>query len=320
MNIVPKTGGNSTTGSIAYAGSGKSLESDNFTDALKAQGLPTPMPLTGVYDLNGAVGGPLKKDRLWFFVNGRTQGSTRAIANVYYNLNAGDPTKWLYNPDLTKQAYNDRHGENTSARITWQATPRNKIGGFWDEQAICRKCTGLTTGITDPARVSPEARGTGPTKPLRVPQLTWSSPVTSRLLLDAGFGGIYYGWGNFERAPNPTHDLISVVEQCAGGLRGQRRHPRVWSIARRIGATTTRAPTTGGRRRRTSPARQPEGRIPGHLHDRLSGPGHQQPESAPTASTTASRTSSPSRSRPGSTTREAAGTRSSRRISGPLAG
>ena len=100
MNIVPKTGGNSTTGSIAYAGSGEWLQSDNYTDALKAQGLTTPIPLTDVYDLNGAVGGPLKKDRLWYFVNGRTQGSTRVIANVYYNLNAGDPTKWLYNPDL----------------------------------------------------------------------------------------------------------------------------------------------------------------------------------------------------------------------------
>jgi hypothetical protein len=217
MNIVPKTGGNSTNGSVAYAGSGEWLQSNNYTDALKAQGLTTPIPLTNVYDLNGAVGGPLKKDRLWYFVNGRTQGSTRAIANVYYNLNAGDPTKWLYNPDLTRQAYRDTKSENISVRFTWQASPRNKISGFWDEQANCRTCTGLTTGITDPARVAPEARGVGQTKPLRVPSLTWSSPLTNKLLLDAGWGGIYYGWGNFERNPNPTHDLINVVEQCPAG-------------------------------------------------------------------------------------------------------
>ena len=49
-----------------------------------------------VYDLNGSFGGPIKKDRVWYFVNARTQGSTRMIANVYYNQNAGDPTKWLY--------------------------------------------------------------------------------------------------------------------------------------------------------------------------------------------------------------------------------
>jgi Carboxypeptidase regulatory-like domain len=217
MNVVPKTGGNSTTGSVAYAGTGEALQSNNYTDELKAQGLTTPIPLTKSYDLNGAVGGPIKKDRLWYFANGRTQGGTRKIGNIYYNLNAGDATKWLYSPDLNNQAYNDRTSENISLRLTWQASPRNKIMGFWDEQANCRTCSGLTTGITDPARVSPEARGVGQTKPLRVPQVSWSSPFTNKLLLDAGFGGIYYGWGNFERDPNPTHDLISVVEQCAAG-------------------------------------------------------------------------------------------------------
>jgi hypothetical protein len=48
-------------------------------------------------------------------------------------------------------------------------------------------------------------------------QASWSSPVTNRLLLDAGFGGTYYGWGNMERDPNPTRDLIGVVEQCQNG-------------------------------------------------------------------------------------------------------
>jgi len=215
MNIVPKTGGNSTSGAIFYNGTGEKLQGDNFTAELKAAGLATPLPLTKVYDLNGSFGGPFKKDSVWFFINARTQGNTRAIANIWENANVGDPTKWLYVPDMSKPAYADKTGENASIRLTWQATPRNKVTGFWDEQANCRKCTGLTTGITDPPRVAPEARGVAPTLPLRVPQVAWSSPMTSRLLLDAGFGGVYYGWGNFERNPNPTRDLIGVVEQCA---------------------------------------------------------------------------------------------------------
>ncbi len=120
-------------------------------------------------------------------------------------------------PDLNNQMYSDRTWENVSGRITWQVTPRNKFGAFWDEQATCRACTGATTGITDPARVTPEATGVGATKPLRVPQATWTSPVTNRLLLDAGFGGVYYGWGNMERDPNPTANLVRVSEQCAAG-------------------------------------------------------------------------------------------------------
>ena len=217
MNIVPKTGGNLFQGSAFYSGSGQALESNNYTDALKAQGLPAATPINKIYDLNGAAGGPLKKDTIWFFATGRTQGSTRTTAGVYANQNAGNPNAWLYVPDTTQPEYSDRTWENATGRITWQLTPRNKIGGFWDEQAVCRQCTGATSGITDPTRVSPEAIGVGATKPLRVQQATWSSPVTSRLLMEAGFGTTYYGWGNFERDPNPTIDLTRVVEQCAGG-------------------------------------------------------------------------------------------------------
>jgi hypothetical protein len=223
MNVVPKTGGNTGSGAFFMSFTGEKLSSDNYTDELRAQGLTAPTPLSKVYDLNGSWGGPIRKDKVWYFINGRTQGSTRIIANVYYNLNVGDATKWLYAPDLSRQAYNDRTSENISGRVTWQITPRNKIGAFWDEQANCRTCTGLTTGITDPPRVSPEARGVSQTKPLRVPQVTWSSPVTNKLLLDAGFGGIYYGWGNFERSPNPTHDLVSVVEQCTAPVSATNR-------------------------------------------------------------------------------------------------
>jgi hypothetical protein len=217
MNVVPKTGGNAIQGSVYFSATGESLQSDNFTQAIKDAGLPAPTPYTKVYDLNGAFGGPIKKDRVWYFVNARTQGSTRTIAGIYYNQNAGDPTKWTYVPDLTRPAYSDRTWENVSGRVTWQATSRNKISAFWDEQQVCRKCDGMTQGITDPLRVTPEAIGVSPLDPMRVNQTTWSSPVSSRLLVDAGVGGTYYGSGNFERPGNPTRDLIRVVEQCASG-------------------------------------------------------------------------------------------------------
>jgi hypothetical protein len=222
MNVVPKTGGNNLHGSVFYSGSGKNLQADNSGGKVAA-----PTPLTKVYDVNGAIGGPILKDRLWYFVTARAQGSTRVNANQFYNLNAGDATKWLYAPDASRPGFSDRTWENISGRITWQATPRNKIGGYWDEQRVCRKCEGNTIGITTPPVVSPEANGAGQTSPLRVPQVTWTSPVTNRLLLDAGFGGTYYGWGNFENNPNPTHDLIKVTEQCSTGCAANGNRPGI---------------------------------------------------------------------------------------------
>ena len=62
MNIVSKTGGNTVQGSVYFSGTGERLEADNLTQALKDAGLTAPTPLTKVYDINGAVGGPIKNE------------------------------------------------------------------------------------------------------------------------------------------------------------------------------------------------------------------------------------------------------------------
>ena len=41
--------------------------------------------------------------------------------------------------------------------------------------------------------------------------------LTGWSLLEASFGGTFFGVGNFEREPNPTRDLIRIVEQCTSG-------------------------------------------------------------------------------------------------------
>ena len=73
-----------------------------------------------------------------------------------------------------------------------------------------------TRRVQEPQQISPEAVGVLGRR-LDVTQATWSSPITDRLLLEAGYGGTFFGVGNFEREPNPTRDLVRVVEQCASG-------------------------------------------------------------------------------------------------------
>ena len=74
MNIVPKTGGNSIQGSVFFSGTGENLQSDNYA---REPDWRRRRRSQKIYDLNGAFGGPIKKDRVWYFVNARTQGSTR---------------------------------------------------------------------------------------------------------------------------------------------------------------------------------------------------------------------------------------------------
>ena len=216
MNIVPKQGGNNLSGLFAASGFSGGMQSNNYSSDLQARGAGAPNPTYHVYDVNAAVGGPILKDKLWYYMSIREQGSRRNILNVYYNTNAGDPTKWAYAPDFSNPAYYDRMWENYTPRITWQASQKNKVTFSWDEQPVCRTCSGTASFSGSPSSTTaPEADGHGEFSPQRVQTARWTSPVTSRLLLEAGLGNTYYQWGDRELDPNPTESLIRVTENQA---------------------------------------------------------------------------------------------------------
>src|ERR1043166_1232934 len=159
MNIVPKQGGNRMSGLIAGSGFSQNMQSNNYSADLQARGAGAPNPTYHVYDFNAAVGGPILKDKLWYFMSIRQQGSRRDILNVYYNNNAGDPTKWSYAPDFNRPAFYDRQWENYTPRITWQASQRNKFTFSWDEQPVCRTCSGTANFSGSPAAPQPRDAG-----------------------------------------------------------------------------------------------------------------------------------------------------------------
>ena len=215
MNIVPKQGGNRMSGLMAISGFSKGMQSNNYDDALKAKGAGTPNPTYHVYDFNIGVGGPIIKDKLWYYMSVREQGSRRNILNVYYNQNVGDASKFYYNPDFNKPAYYDRMWENYTPRITWQASPKNKLTFSWDEQPVCRTCSGTANFSGSPgATTAPDADGHGEFSPQRVQTARWTSPLTNKLLLEAGFGNTYYQWGVRELDPNPGRDLVRITDNA----------------------------------------------------------------------------------------------------------
>src|SRR5262252_4782521 len=217
MNIVPKQGGNNLSGLFAASGFSKGMQSDNYSSDLQNRGAGTPNPTYHVYDVNGAAGGPIMKDKLWYYMSVREQGSRRNILNVYYNNNAGNPSAWTYAPDFSRPAYYDRMYENYTPRVTWQASAKNKFSFSWDEQPVCRTCSGTASfsGSPSPVATTPEADGHGEFSPQRVQTARWTNPVTSRLLLEAGLGNTYYQWGDRELNPNPTENLIRVTDVAA---------------------------------------------------------------------------------------------------------
>ncbi len=233
MTVVPKQGGNRFSGSFFATGLGQSLQGSNFTPRLQAAGLTAPAKILHLYDVQGSLGGPIKKDRLWFFYNIRDVGRGDAQPGIFANKNAGDPTKWTYEPDLTQQGRIDTSRFINALRLTWQATPRNKFSAFYDNQPACSGAA--WTDTSGACRVDPPGNGfiaggsqangffgAGPNAPetgdysnnwQRVQQAKWQSPATNRLLLEAGVSVYASRWGYEERPGDNTADLVRVQEQ-----------------------------------------------------------------------------------------------------------
>src|SRR5207253_3484932 len=68
LNVAPKEGGNSFHGSFYSAFENSSLQSDNLSPYLAAHGVRVVDRIGDYHDIDGTLGGPIKKDKLWFFV------------------------------------------------------------------------------------------------------------------------------------------------------------------------------------------------------------------------------------------------------------
>src|SRR5262245_66443192 len=90
INLIPRDGGNTFNGTMFASGSRPFLQSGNYTDELKQRGLATPNKLIYTFDVNPGAGGPLIRDKLWFYSAGRWNRSRMFVGGVFRNANAGN--------------------------------------------------------------------------------------------------------------------------------------------------------------------------------------------------------------------------------------
>jgi hypothetical protein len=209
INIVPRTGGNRFTGGYALTYTNISFFDRNTGSRLRwsptAGNLDpsnTENSFVYDYDMTGTFGGPIKKDRLWFYLQGRKQDQQKfpggqdpgALNKNAYKFAANwDPIRDCH-VTTPLDAERDCHGgglgrltytneyKNASARLTFQASQKNKFNVYWDEQDACTNpCYGMISTLN-----SLESYFTLMSRPNRLMQLSWTNPFTNRLLFDAG--------------------------------------------------------------------------------------------------------------------------------------
>jgi len=228
MNLVPKSGGNTFSGQAFFNAAGDWSRGDNIDDTLRAQGITKGPGIKSSYDASGSLGGPIKRDRLWFFGSYRSYSTTTGVSGIGANKYAGDPAHWDYLRDdsLEPRLIQGRH--IWSARATAQITQRNKVTFSHESQSRCEGSTLTTSGqgcrtrgsdwiaLGATAR-SPEADTGYFDFPYWVTQATWTSMASTKLLLEAGYSRFAYrhAGGPGQVPPDGILDLIPVTEQLA---------------------------------------------------------------------------------------------------------
>jgi hypothetical protein len=186
LKMVPREGGNVFSGLAMFTYSGSSMESSNVNDELLARHLnPTRIGSLKKYRETGfALGGPVMQSTLWFYAAAREGVSQQYVDGVQWNKRS-QPASLLYEPDFSRRVNTDDYNRDFTARLTWQAAEKHKIMVSTSHQPNCNCVYNiLTTG----AQVTPEATGAHAYNPNYTATLTWTSPWTNQILLEAGEG------------------------------------------------------------------------------------------------------------------------------------
>ncbi|HYM23797.1 MAG TPA: TonB-dependent receptor plug domain-containing protein, partial [Vicinamibacterales bacterium] len=238
-NVIPKEGGNAYHAYFFGNFAGHGLQASNLSQDLINQGLTAVNSVKKLWDFNPTVGGPIVKDKLWFFGGFRYNGAQSYLAGMFVNLRPTAPqycasaAGCLYggtdgfhpavlvpdNQDLSNQAVGgDTWTRGETVNLTWQADQKDKITFFshFNQRLVdCNQCS---------ATNSPEGGVYFTHSPEYLLQATWTNPYTSRLLFEGGFTFYNETW---IFGPEPSNinglgpdALISKTDSSLGILYG----------------------------------------------------------------------------------------------------
>jgi hypothetical protein len=166
INLVPREGGNLFAGQTYFGYSNNSMQSDNLGD-LGSRGLQSADAIDLIYYVSVAAGGPVVRDRIWFFGSYGNNVANNRVANSFW-------------PDGRPGVY-DQRVQNYSARLTWQINQQNKLTGYVDYPIKYLRHRYLS------GEQIPDAAPQQKYKGKYVAYGKWTAPVTNSMLIEAGY-------------------------------------------------------------------------------------------------------------------------------------
>jgi hypothetical protein len=209
INVIPRDGSNRFNGVLFTSYASPSWQANNITKALQDRGVSSGDRLKDNSDFNPGFGGPIKKDKIWFFISARYKNSANYATGMYYDKNQNNPNIWVFEPDLNKPAANPSIWKGGQLRLSWQANAKNKFGLSWNDDSV--KYAPTSVSLT----LAPEAAENRIYPVQRQVQLDWSSPVTNRILLEAGINR-YRAASDLLPLSGLSTEMVPATEQSTG--------------------------------------------------------------------------------------------------------
>lgn len=215
INAVVKSGGNDFRGDLYLDLQHESMQSRNVTDELMRLGVGEGTRITKYYDPNVGLGGPIKRDKFWYFVSLRNQ----RIGTTVTGFPADQPSAYEF---LTKL-------ENFTDKLTYQLNQNNKISQFFEIRRKLQPSRSAGSSMYQDSVYKQESMSS-------YGSVEWSSVVTRTFFFNLRLGSWGYNWPNY---PYGTGGLQADLQprrnerltgNTAGGARNDKLHRRRWQL------------------------------------------------------------------------------------------
>jgi Carboxypeptidase regulatory-like domain len=178
VNMIPKDGGNTFHGVVYGDFTHKGWQANNLGSDLTSVGLTNVAQVYHISDFNPGIGGPIQKDKLWYFLAYRYEAIDQTVIDSYYDKNV---SPYIYVPDLDRPGEDDGKIPNQSLRVTYQASDKDKLQGWFTNQNKYRSHYNISASRT------PSATSLQNTPYAQATTVKWTRTQSNRLLFEGGF-------------------------------------------------------------------------------------------------------------------------------------
>jgi hypothetical protein len=181
LNAVIKSGGNQFRGTMYYDYENENFQGTNIDARLAALGIGRGTRTLKYYDANGDVGGPIRRDRVWYYTSLRRQDNTVTVA--------GFPVE---NPGSFGQLTSL---QNATYKLTYQMSPNNRFSHYVQ---YGRKLMPERGGSSTRYRYTVFNQDSGSW----AGNMEWNGIISPQFIMRAAVSSFGYNWPNIAYGAN----------------------------------------------------------------------------------------------------------------------